>query len=554
MTKTRRWLTLFLLVIGSTLILAGGLSFAQDDEDEPEAAEYIGLRDCAGCHRDTFSTHRDTRHALALQDVASDKELILADFEQETDLLTIPFPDEGGERRLSPDDIVYAIGSGRYVQRYLYQVDSNEYQVLPVEWNTVTSEWQAYTRADAWPDPAYDWLSNCAGCHVSGLDTESGRWLDDGVQCESCHGPGSTHADAVDALRDIDEEEEPDAYLAQLQLIRSTVVVSADAQICGQCHSQGESPNDGFHYPTAYRPGQNLGDEGVFTLFTAESHPDLWWTAIHGSGNNMQYNEWLLSGHNSTPSLVFEGIEANTECLTCHSADYTMSVDLRASYENNEDRAEYPSEVWPTIIGADDAQFGITCISCHNAHPEDPSTDFFLDSDPYTLCTACHSDTNSSDGLHYPVTQMFEGQTVIDQVEGIPSAHFSAESGPDCASCHMPSVPVESFELSSHAFAPIQPGDALNFEALEDSCSTCHGEQAEPIAMQALIDDLQTGIANRVATAREAIDDDTPDWVILALDFVEGDGSGGVHNYVYTDRLLDEVESALGITGGAQEQ
>ncbi|HEX3050816.1 MAG TPA: hypothetical protein VHP83_09200 [Aggregatilineaceae bacterium] len=43
------------------------------------------------------------------------------------------------------------------------------------------------------------------------------------------------------------------------------------------------------------------------------------------------------------------------------------------------------------------------------------------------------------------------------------------------------------------------------------------------------------------------MNDDSPDWVVTVLDFVDGDGSLGVHNYTYTDRLLDAVEAELGL-------
>ena len=57
--------------------------------------------------------------------------------------------------------------------------------------------------------------------------------------------------------------------------------------------------------------------------------------------------------------------------------------------------------------------------------------------------------------------------------------------------------------------------------------------------MQELIDDIQNNTHTRIDTARAAITDTTPAWVITALDFVERDGSYGIHNYAYSDALLD---------------
>jgi hypothetical protein len=90
------------------------------------------------------------------------------------------------------------------------------------------------------------------------------------------------------------------------------------------------------------------------------------------------------------------------------------------------------------------------------------------------------------------------------------------------------------------------PGTALDIDVLENSCSTCHSE--EPLALQDLINDIQADTEQRIEAARAAVGDDTPDWVVRALDYVEGDGSAGIHNYAYTDTLLDNVEVELNLT------
>jgi hypothetical protein len=148
--------------------------------------------------------------------------------------------------------------------------------------------------------------------------------------------------------------------------------------------------------------------------------------------------------------------------------------------------------------------------------------------------------------------QIYEGETFFEEVPGIPAAHFTAEDGPDCVTCHMPQVPIESAARSSHLFQPILPGAVLDETVLQDSCSECHGEQATPAQMQQLIDDIQADTLARVEAARAAITANTPEWVSIALELIEGEGSDGVHNYSYTDKLLDAVEVALGLVTIAQ--
>jgi hypothetical protein len=167
----------------------------QDAAVSAEQAEYIGLNDCEDCHRNLARDHVKTPHALALQDVEKSKKAILGDFEQGADVRMVQFPGEDAPRPFTADDIVFAIGSGRYAQRYVYEVEKRVYAVFPAEWDTVNQVWQPYTRAESWPAPEYDFTNNCAGCHTTGLEVAKSKWEDEGVQCEACHGPGSIHKD-----------------------------------------------------------------------------------------------------------------------------------------------------------------------------------------------------------------------------------------------------------------------------------------------------------------------------------------------------------------------
>jgi hypothetical protein len=102
----------------------------------PTDAEYVGARECSSCHRDLGRAHRESRHALALQETGGEANPILADFTQGKDLRLVQFPGEDAPRAFAAADIAFAVGSGRHVQRYLYTVSEDEYAVFPAEWNT----------------------------------------------------------------------------------------------------------------------------------------------------------------------------------------------------------------------------------------------------------------------------------------------------------------------------------------------------------------------------------------------------------------------------------
>lgn len=531
--KSIMFIGITLLAMGFALLWLQQTPVAAQDSVDLSDADYIGASECSSCHRDYSRAHDDSRHVLTLQDVSRDKDAILADFGQSEDIRQVVLPGSDAARAFEADDIAFVVGSGKYVQRYLYEVDRRDYRVLPAEWDIAAGVWRPLNLGDSWDDPAYDWETSCAYCHTTGLNLERGNWEDDGVQCESCHGPGSIHEElASDAGRRPDDEE--------LAEIRAAINPAIDPQVCGQCHSRGESA-DGLPFPVGYIPGTNLTD--VFTLVSLDQS-DHWWSTGHANQMNMQYNEWIYSGHATSLVDLRENEGAEDSCLTCHSSDYAYNMRLTAAVEAG-DRGGSP----PQAVTLESAQFGITCSGCHNPHTESGLDAIMID-ETYPLCVSCHSD--NGDSVHHPVQEMFEGQNFVEGIAGFAGVHFAAEGGPTCATCHLPDVPVaDGSSRVSHTFTPIL---AFDVEGLQDSCSGCHEEQAEPQAMAQLIAAIQNDTQARIETARALVTETTPAWVVRALDFVEGDGSLGIHNYTYSDALLDAVYAELGLYTTEAEQ
>ncbi|MBK9125804.1 MAG: ammonia-forming cytochrome c nitrite reductase subunit c552 [Chloroflexi bacterium] len=281
-----------------------------------------------------------------------------------------------------------------------------------------------------------------------------------------------------------DEGRNPDEE--GLARIAAVIASGADSQACGQCHSRATGP-DGQPYAAGYRPGMTLSD--MFTQAEFAGETDVhWWESGHGRQINMQYTEWALSAHAGT---------------------------------------------------TDDGSEVAGCTACHDPHSEEGRpANLIADSD--ALCVTCH--TSSAGGR--PSKEMYEGAPVVDTVLPLIGVHFAVEDGPTCTSCHMPQIPVEGGTRTSHLFEPVL---AFGVEGLPDACSDCHGTQAEPALIEQLINDVQDSTRERLDAARALVTPTTPEWIVEALDFVENDGSLGMHNYAYADALLDAVYEALGL-------
>lgn len=532
MTRMKLWL---LTVAGCALVMAGLLMISTPAVAQDDPGEYIGMKRCTSCHRSVVNALKESAHTLALQDVEKDKAPILGDFTIGEDLRTVQFPGETEARPFTADDVAFVIGTGRYTQAYVYKVKRNEYQVLPARWNTVSKRWEEYRLAEAWPMPASDFSTNCAGCHTVGINAESGKWEDDGVQCEACHGPGERHADlAGDAGNNPDD--------TTLTAVRGAINNATDPQTCGQCHSRGVLAEGGVGFPIHYKPGGDLLSNGEYTLFDAQN-TDFWYASGQASHANMQYNEWYFSAHsNSLQDLRDKaGDAAKDSCLSCHSQDYRFTNQQIVAVQAGERDGAVPEAVTMQT-----ARFGVTCTTCHNPHSESGLPNL-LTEDVIANCVSCHSNQGVESGVvHHPVREMYEGTTVVAEIAGVPGSHFENDNGPTCATCHIVVAPVDGTSRASHSMTPVMPGTVTD-AGIKDACTECHKDQTDVAGMQQLIADIQSSITERITLARAAVQPTSPAWVTSALDFVEGDGSRGIHNYTYADTLLDAVEAELGI-------
>lgn len=533
----QRFAPIILLMIG-LLAISSALLMAQDDVETPEIPEYAGTRECRDCHRDAASAHRLTSHAQTFveleEDMEPDENPVVADFESGEAVRITTFPD-GDERAFTMADVRYTLGVGRSFQAYVTELEEGQFYLLPAQWNAQEAAWVPLELGESWPDDAYAFGPNCAGCHTTGLNTSEYTWEEEGVMCETCHGPGLVHVEAADdAGGSVDDEERAEIY--------GSIHLALDSATCGQCHARGEAEDDIHPFPVGYYPDITTLDE-AFDL-VSDSSDDAWFDSGHGRLPNMQYNEAIFSGHPDSLDSAQDSDSFGAECLTCHSVTQQL-VDLRLGNEDID-----PATVDPLAL-AEANPYGVTCATCHDPHrvlAEDetpPDVPANLRQDNYTLCTGCHSDSDITEGLHYPVQQMFEGIEVVEGIEGQPSAHFSAEDGPTCTTCHMPTIPTYLGIRHSHTFQLVLPNDADDEAGLQDSCSGCHDEGRPQL--QNLINDIRRDTRNRIEAARELMTESTPAWVGLALDFISGDGSAGIHNYAYADSLLDAVEVELGL-------
>ena len=274
---------------------------AQDLDSKKLLAEpktYIGSEVCKTCHLEHYDAWKRTLHSKMLQDVSKnedvivtemDQEVMKADFKKIEKKLKVPLDEVYFPKR---EDVKYTIGS-QWKQRYLVKKDGT-YYIAPTQFNIDTGRWVNYHDHDWDKRP---WLKKCGGCHATGVDLEKETFVEPGVGCEACHGPGSHHA-ALPATETFEKR----ATIVNPGKLTGGVAV----QICGSCHNRGKSTKvKGAGWPVGYRPGKAL--ETYYKSIRTAADKHLYSNGF-SKGHHQQYIDWKNSRH----------ADSGVTCMTCH--------------------------------------------------------------------------------------------------------------------------------------------------------------------------------------------------------------------------------------------
>ena len=254
-------------------------------------ATYVGSETCKKCHERRYLEWRTSLHSRMMQDTRLNKMVNIGDFDTASKA-----------RTFSKDEVAYTLGS-QWRQQYLKK-DGADLIVLPAQYNVTIGQWSAY-----FPDkPAKrDWFKECSGCHATGVDPEKKTFVDMGIACEACHGPGSNHVEAVPGFE----------IFTILQAGRLTPAQAS--QICGSCHTRGRDKKGDYAFPYSY---QDYKGEANLRLHFKEAIPDngddskYFWPSGESKWSNQQYLDWKQSEH----------AKVGVVCVTCHNIHSSKST------------------------------------------------------------------------------------------------------------------------------------------------------------------------------------------------------------------------------------
>ncbi|MBI4662050.1 MAG: ammonia-forming cytochrome c nitrite reductase subunit c552 [Verrucomicrobia bacterium] len=279
-------------------------------------AAYAGSQSCRDCHREAFDSWAKSNHALAER--ALDAGLDRSAFEPPREIshgsltsqallrsnqFQIVTLGPSGQRESFPAERVIGV---KPLRQFLIRDAAGRFQVSELAFDPASGDWfDVFGNEDRqpgewghWTGRGMTWNQMCASCHNTRLrknydsarDHYSTAMAEQGVGCETCHGPMADHVAW--------QRPRPQPAVGDPTIRRLTRNQMMDA--CGSCHARrGELTGD-------FRPGERFEDH--FVLMSVDE-TDLYYPDGQVREEDYEYASFLSS----------RMFAAGVWCMDCHA-------------------------------------------------------------------------------------------------------------------------------------------------------------------------------------------------------------------------------------------
>jgi predicted CXXCH cytochrome family protein len=350
--------------------------------------EYVGAQACAKCHATAAHESAASLHGKMLQPAT--QQSVEGNFGAgHLDLHGATYSVERADGKFYVTEselsgkpwkhqVDFALGSRR-VQHYLTTLPDGRIVVLPTTWDVLRKTWVHnldIENPEETNGPEIQvWNKACYGCHVSGEKKNFDlanlsyhtTWRGMGVDCETCHGPGSEHVQAASAQLRPPVSQGPQSPHGPLNAdararIRQSIINPArldplpSSMVCAQCHSFRDI------YSAGFKAGENYSDYFLPIMqYALPSQDSAYWPDgrprwVSNETLGMWQSQCFLKG--------------GATCTTCHSQPHDVDVAKNSQ-----------------LAAGNNA----LCLSCHKAIAADvPSHTHHAANSSGSSCVECH--------------------------------------------------------------------------------------------------------------------------------------------------------------------
>lgn len=323
--------------------------------------KYVGMNTCKECHQSIYDSFIHTGMGKSFDKASHEKssgnfEGHQQIYDSHLDFYYHPYWENDSLRilefRLEGKDTVhkrietvsYIVGSGQHTNSHLMNTDGYINQ-MPMTFYTQKGQWDLPPGFENGGNSRFNRLIGleCMSCHNAYPVMEMGsenkyEFIDNGINCERCHGPGEVHVNEKKAGKVVDVVTGIDYSIVN----PAKLPIALQLDVCQRCHIQGNAIlNEGKSF-FDFKPGMQLSE--VMNVFMP---------VYRG-----RENEHIMASHVERMKL--------SKCFTASvsSAEKNATDKLRP-YKN-----------------------ALTCVTCHNPHVSVKQTGVLHFN---TACKNCHS-------------------------------------------------------------------------------------------------------------------------------------------------------------------
>jgi len=371
-----------------------------------DSAKYVGINICKLCHQDIYNSFIKTGMGKSF-DVAT-KQKSVADFShpviydkakdfyysaswKNDSLYFTEFRLKGKDTLFKRvEQVNYIVGSGQHTNSHIQSVNGYLNQ-MPMTFYAQKRKWDLPPGFENGHNTRFSRKIGleCMSCHNSYPNYVLGsenkyNGVQEGINCERCHGPGSIHV----AQRQTGSKIDTSKYIDYSIVNPAKLSIDRQFDICQRCHLQGNAVlREGKSF-FDFKPGMKLNDFMTVFLPKYENADDEFIMASHA--DRLKQSQCFIKSYASVPST--------------RTGEHTGSSGAG------------------TLKPYKDA---MTCITCHNPHVSVRETNKEVFND---ACKSCHGSNGKS--------KLLCTEKSVVESRKIQNSKFNIQN---CVSCHMPS-------------------------------------------------------------------------------------------------------------------
>ncbi|MBN8703887.1 MAG: tetratricopeptide repeat protein [Bacteroidetes bacterium] len=263
------------------------------------------------------------------------------------------------------EQVDYIIGSGQHTNSHLLNSNGYLYQ-MPMTFYTQKKHWDLPPGFESGNNTRFSRKIGleCMSCHngypdfVVGSENKYSK-VQNGIDCERCHGPGSIHVEKKSAGEKIDTSK----YIDYSIVNPAKLPIDLQFDLCQRCHLQGNAVLKEGKSFYDFKPGMKLSE--VMTVFLPRYNDSEESFIMASHADRLKQSKcFLASSVNAQTKNELKPYKNGLTCVTCHNPHVSVKK-LNSNHFNAVCSSCHKSSSACAELESKRLAVSNNCVSCH---------------------------------------------------------------------------------------------------------------------------------------------------------------------------------------------